>query len=210
MSQLFRLAHAHVRWMLYRPLLQFVSQGFRAEGLYKRLYMCAEACIGASRNIIDIIRDIQANRLLSGAHWFPIHATYVATLALIYPIFEQNQVPTLNMDAIEGSFEGMNVLKALAKNGLAMEMSSSSARVRSQTYSTSTSPQYATPQTPTHSTEFNIQRDVAPSQQPGANQHDSDMMRMLLQPEMVVAQADNSDDVFTHFGMDMFYANHHC
>lgn len=82
------------------------------------------------------------------------------------------------------------------------------ARVRSQTYSTSTSPQYATPQTPTHSTEFNIQREVAPSQQPGANQHDSDMMRMLLQPEMVVAQADNSDDVFTHFGMDMFYANH--
>lgn len=80
MSQLLQLAHAHVRWMLYRPFLQFVSQGFRAEGLDKRLYMCAEACVSASRNIIDITRNMQAKGLLRGAHWFPMHARPILPL----------------------------------------------------------------------------------------------------------------------------------
>lgn len=121
MSQLLRLAHAHVRWMLYRPFLQFVSQDFRAEGLDKRLYMCADACVSASRNIIDITKDMQAKGLLSGAHWFPMHATYFATLTLVYRILENKQMSTLKTDVIEGAFEGMNVLEALAKNGLAIE-----------------------------------------------------------------------------------------
>ncbi|KAM0460478.1 hypothetical protein ACHAPV_004747 [Trichoderma viride] len=116
-----QLAHAHVRWMLYRPFLQFVSQGFRAEELDKRLYICAEACVSASRNIIDITRTIQAEGLRSGAHWFPMHASYFATLTLIYPMLEKTQVPMHNTDVIESAFEGMNVLGALARNGVAIE-----------------------------------------------------------------------------------------
>lgn len=259
MTQLLRLAHAHVRWMLYRPFLQFVSQGFRAEGLDKRLYMCADACVSASRNIIDITKDMQGKGLLSGAHWFPMHATYFATLTLIYPILEQKQGPTLKVEVIESAFEGMNVLEALAKNGLAIErcprlpvslmlsMYSSpthhiitdalkslfkylpeklyspnhqvgsadirkAAGVPSQRYSASTNPQYTPLQTPASSNpnsvvdQPNTQQEVAHPQQPSTNQQDSDMMRMFFPPELVAAQADNFDDIFTHFGMDMFYA----
>lgn len=87
------------------------------------------------------------------------------------------------------------------------------AGVPSQRYSTSTNPQYTPLQTPAYSNlnsivdRPNIQREVAQSQQPSTNQHDSDMMRMFFPPELVAAQADNFDDIFTHFGMDMFYAN---
>lgn len=175
-------------------------------------------------------------------------------------MLEKNQVPTLNMDVIESAFEGINVLEALAKNGLAIERCPrlpvrlfflhkyclpaehitadtlkslfkylpekvfspnhqvgstdirKAAGVLSQTSSTSTSLRYATLQTPAYSNlnsvdRSNMQQEVAPSQQPGASQQDSDMMRMFLPPEMVAAQTDNLDDIFTHFSMDMFYAN---
>jgi hypothetical protein len=91
------------------------------EGLDKRLYKCANACVSASRNIVAITRDMQAKGLLGGAHWFASHATYFATLTLIYPILENTQVPARKLDVIEGALEGMNVLEALAKNGLAVE-----------------------------------------------------------------------------------------
>ncbi|KAK1252243.1 LOW QUALITY PROTEIN: hypothetical protein MKX08_003430 [Trichoderma sp. CBMAI-0020] len=105
MSQLLRLAHAHVRWMLYRSFIRFVSQGFQAEGLDK--YAGWE--------------------LLSRAHQFPIHAIYFATLTLIYPMLEKEQVPTLKVEVIKGALGGMNVLEALAKNSFSYgEMASSS------------------------------------------------------------------------------------
>lgn len=84
------------------------------------------------------------------------------------------------------------------------------AGVPSQTYSTRIS---HTLQTPAYSTldsglsRPNVPPEVAISQQPSINQQDSDMMRMFLPPEFVAAQAENFDDIFTHFGMGMFYAN---
>ncbi|PON29062.1 fungal specific transcription factor domain-containing protein [Trichoderma gamsii] len=223
----------------FLPLLYaVVSVGcFRAEGLDKRLYICADACISASRNLIDITRDMQVKGLLSGADWFPMHATYFTILTLTYPILENNQISTRKTDVLEGAFEGMSVLEALAKNGLAIERcprlpslfkylpetlfkpnhqvgtTDVDKAVLSQTYVSSTSPQHATLQTPASSNvnsvmdRSSIQREIAPSQQPSSNQVESDMMRMFLPPEMVAAQADNVDDIFTHFGMDMFHAN---
>ncbi|KAL6900051.1 hypothetical protein GGI43DRAFT_423177 [Trichoderma evansii] len=195
MSHLLRLAHAH---------------GFQAEGLDKRLYMCADACVGASRNIIDITRDMHTKGLLRGAHWFPMHTTYFATLTLIYPILEDKQVSPLKLDAVEGAFEGMNVLEALAKNGLAVERCPRLPSLFKYLPEKIYSPNGQTGNVDSALDRSNLQQAIAPSEQSNASQEDSDLMRMFLPPDFGTAQMDNFDEILIHFGMDIFDMNNHC
>jgi hypothetical protein len=80
-----------------------------------------------------------------------------------------------------------------------------------QTYSTSNNAKHVTQQSPAYANAYsvmdrsNIQQEVVPPQQPSStNQQDSDMMRMFLPSEFV---PNNFDEIFTHFGMNTFFAN---
>ena len=121
MAQLLRLAQAHVQWTMYRPFLHFVSRGFQAESIDRRPYLCAAACISASRKIIEVVKEMHRKTLLNGSYWFTTHATYFATLTLVYFILENRQQSTVKQDDLEAAFVGKAILEDLARNGLATE-----------------------------------------------------------------------------------------
>jgi hypothetical protein len=122
MSKLLQLAHAHAQWILYRPFLHFASEGFQTEGNDRRPYVCAAACLNASREVIQIASSVHEKGLLSSSSWFPVHAIYYATLTLIYCILENREGQALQQDTLESAYKGTTILQALAKNSLVVEI----------------------------------------------------------------------------------------
>lgn len=119
MRQLLRLSYAHVQWVMYRPFLHAVSKGFQSQGIDKRSYACAAACVSVSRSIVHITSNLYKKGLLNGSYWFGTYTTYFAVLTLVFCLLENPDLPTGGI--LKDALEGKETLVGLAKNSMAAE-----------------------------------------------------------------------------------------
>jgi len=115
---------------MYRPFLHYVSSGSQAQGVDKRSYACAAACVSVSRNIVHITTGMHKRGLLNGSYWFTMYTTYFAILSLIFFVLENPDSPTAKDGVLKDAMEGKNTLAGLAKKSLAADRCSQSLNVR--------------------------------------------------------------------------------
>jgi hypothetical protein len=79
---------------LYRPFLHYLTGApSRCYGSQEHFQKYALSCIEASRNIINMAKDMNRNRLLFGAEWRIAHMILTAALSLLYvPLSNRSSV----------------------------------------------------------------------------------------------------------------------
>ena len=100
-----RISYYHVRLLLYRPFVRFLSNE-NPEDLYtdKAHAAATAACLSAARHIVHITQTMKGG-LLNGGHWFALYATFFAVFSLIYMVLESpsdEKAPTAFEDAKQG------------------------------------------------------------------------------------------------------------
>ena len=98
-----------------------VSNGFQSQGIDKRSYACAAACISVSRNLVHITTGMYKKGLLNGSYWFAVHASYFAILTLVFYVFEHSKLPTAEDAILMDALEGRDTLAGLCRNSLATQ-----------------------------------------------------------------------------------------
>lgn len=126
MQQLLRSSYAYVQMILYRPFLHYVRRN--ANGVDKRSYACAAACVSVSRNSIHITTQMKNRGLLTGAYWFSMFTTYFSILSLIYFVLENPDSQTSD-ELLKDAMEGKETLASLAKRSLAADRCTQSLNV---------------------------------------------------------------------------------
>ncbi|KAL4916321.1 fungal-specific transcription factor domain-containing protein [Aspergillus aurantiobrunneus] len=124
--QLLRISYAHAQMVMYRPFLHYVSSGSQAQGVDRRSYACAAACVSVSRNIVHITTGMHKKGLLNGSFWFTMYTTYFAILSLLFFVLENADSPTAKDGVLKDAMEGKNTLAGLAKKSLAADRCSQS------------------------------------------------------------------------------------
>lgn len=114
--------------MLYRPFLHYVSQGLQPETLDRRSYACAAACVSVCRNLVHITIEMNKRRLLLGAYWFTMYATFFAILSLVFYVLEHPSDPG-TVDILKDAKEGKDALASLAKRSMAADRCSATLTV---------------------------------------------------------------------------------
>jgi len=114
--------------MLYRPFLHYVSQNCEAEGVDRRSFAYAAACVSVARNIVHIMSEMKRRDLLNGAHWFVMYTTYLAILVLIFFALENPDNPT-GKEILRDATEGRDALANMAKRSMAADRCSRSLSV---------------------------------------------------------------------------------
>lgn len=121
MRQLLRISYAHVQMVMYRPFLHYVSNSFQAQGIDKRSYACAAACVSVSRNVVHITTGMYQKGLLNGSYWFVMYTTYFAILSLVFFVLENPDLSTAKDGILKDALEGKTTLAALAKKSMAAD-----------------------------------------------------------------------------------------
>jgi hypothetical protein len=121
MRQLLRISYAHVQMIMYRPFLHYVTGGCQRQGIDKRSYACAAACVGVARNVIHITTSMKNRRLLNGSYWFTMYTTYFAILFLVFSVLEDPDSPTTKDGILKDALEGKNTLAGLSKKSMAAD-----------------------------------------------------------------------------------------
>ncbi|KAH8692744.1 putative C6 transcription factor [Talaromyces proteolyticus] len=121
MRQLLRISYAYVQMIMYRPFLHYVSNGFQSQGIDKRSYACAAACVSVSRNVVHITAGMYKRGLLNGSYWFTMYTTYFAILSLVFFVLENPDLPTAKDSVLKDALEGKNTLAGLAKKSMAAD-----------------------------------------------------------------------------------------
>lgn len=121
MRQLLRISYAHVQMVMYRPFLHYVSNSFQAQGIDKRSYACAAACVSVSRNVVHITTGMYQKGLLNGSYWFVMYTTYFAILSLVFFVLENPDLSTAKDGILKDALEGKTTLGALAKKSMAAD-----------------------------------------------------------------------------------------
>ncbi|KAL1979176.1 hypothetical protein VTN96DRAFT_6594 [Rasamsonia emersonii] len=121
MRQLLRISYAHVQMSMYRPFLHYVSNGFQSQGIDKRSYACAAACVSVARNTVHITAGMYKKGLLNGSYWFTMYTTYFAILSLVFFVLENPDSPSAKDSVLKDALEGKNTLAGLAKKSMAAD-----------------------------------------------------------------------------------------
>ncbi|CRG85879.1 Activator of stress genes 1 [Talaromyces islandicus] len=121
MRQLLRISYAYVQMIMYRPFLHYVSNGFQVQGIDKRSYACAAACVSVSRNVVHITAGMYKKSLLNGSYWFTMYTTYFAILSLVFFALESPDLPGAKESVLKDAWEGKNTLAGLAKKSMAAD-----------------------------------------------------------------------------------------
>lgn len=129
MRQLLRISYAHVQMSMYRPFLHYVSNGFQSQGIDKRSYACAAACVSVARNIVHITAGMYKKGLLNGSYWFVMYTTYFAILSLVFFVLENPDSPSAKDSVLKDALEGKNTLAGLAKKSMAADRCAQSLNV---------------------------------------------------------------------------------
>lgn len=134
MRQLLRISYAYVQMIMYRPFLHYVSNGFQVQGIDKRSYACAAACVSVSRNVVHITAGMYEKSLLNGSYWFTMYTTYFAILSLVFFALENPDLPGAKESVLKDAWEGKNTLAGLAKKSMAADRCAQSLNVRCLVY----------------------------------------------------------------------------
>ena len=81
--------YAHVRLMLYRPFLHYISKTMTGNA-DQRARALAASCINISREVIQIGTAMKTQNLLVGAYWFEFYTIFSAIMALVFPILDRS------------------------------------------------------------------------------------------------------------------------
>ena len=112
--------YAHVQFTLYRPFLHYISKSKSQQQSNLTPAIYAVACINASRNIIQIIAEMNERQLLHGAYHFPACTVFHALITLIFTTVAFT--PAVDARAILNEVEmGRRTLASVAFQNLAAE-----------------------------------------------------------------------------------------
>ncbi|WEW55242.1 Gypsy retrotransposon integrase-like protein 1 [Emydomyces testavorans] len=129
LRQLLRISYAHVQMVMYRPFLHYVSASSQGQGIDKRSYACAAACVSVARNVVHITAEMKKKQLLNGSYWFTMYTTYFAILSLLFFILENPESATAKDGILKDALEGKNTLAGLAKRSMAADRCTQSLNV---------------------------------------------------------------------------------
>lgn len=113
--------------LLYRPFLHYASSNWQPKNIDQRSYACAAACVGVSRNIVQITVDMNRRGLLIG--WFYMYTTFFAIMALVFFVLE-NPSNSMTADILRDASQGKDILAGLAKRSMAADRCSVTLTVR--------------------------------------------------------------------------------
>lgn len=125
--------------VMYRPFLHYVSNSFHNQGIDKRSYACAAACISVARNVVHITASLYRKGLLNGSYWFVMYTTYFAILSLVFFVLENPDLSTVKDGILKDALEGKTTLAMLAKKSMAADRCAQSLNVSDQDVSETTS-----------------------------------------------------------------------
>lgn len=79
-----RALYRHIQLMLYRPFLPLSRPGKQTISSDHRGKKFATSCITVCSNVLRLVRDMAAENLLNGAHWFELTTLFNATTLAIF------------------------------------------------------------------------------------------------------------------------------
>ncbi|CDK26153.1 unnamed protein product [Kuraishia capsulata CBS 1993] len=97
-NRLLHLSYLHVKIILYRPFIHYISADYlnRGEGKTNndlRSIEKAKNCINVARVVVKLAEDMIAKRMLSGSYWFSIYTIFFSVACLVYYV---HFAPTVN------------------------------------------------------------------------------------------------------------------
>ncbi|RFU29420.1 hypothetical protein B7463_g6943, partial [Scytalidium lignicola] len=117
-NYLLQLHCAHVRLMLYRPFLHYISK--KTEKIDLRVKEFATSCINVSREVIRIGSEMNSRNLFFGAYWFEHYTIFSAIMALVFPIMDRNHDFDVS-ELLREAKAGREVLKLLSSSSMAAD-----------------------------------------------------------------------------------------
>lgn len=126
------MAFAHVRMMLYRPFVHYISRP-KSKGSDERPYASAAACVDVSRKIVHTADDMRKKGVLNGAYWFTMYTTFFSVITLLYYVLE-NPTDVTSLAILSDAETGRDTLASLRDKSLAAKRCSMALLVCSLRY----------------------------------------------------------------------------
>lgn len=84
-NRLLHISYLHVKIILYRPFIHYVSAKLRSNSLHD--VVCIEKaknCINVARLVVKLSEDMINKNMLSGSYWFSIYTIFFSVACLVY------------------------------------------------------------------------------------------------------------------------------
>ncbi|KAF2178942.1 hypothetical protein K469DRAFT_323663 [Zopfia rhizophila CBS 207.26] len=115
---LLHMSSAHIKMVLYRPFLHYLSGSLQSQERNTHAKACVRACLQVSQKIVDIMEQMASKHGLIDSHWFTMYTTYFAVLNLLY-IFHKSPASGLRDSIARDALKGRDVLARFGKRSLA-------------------------------------------------------------------------------------------
>jgi hypothetical protein len=112
------MALCHVRMVLYRPFLHYISRSRAEAHINRRCYTYASASVSVGRNIIRNAKDMKIRNIFNGPYWFSIYTIFFATISLTFYAWENLGVQEA-LKTLKDAESGREMLANLAYRSMA-------------------------------------------------------------------------------------------
>ena len=125
-NRLLHISYLHVKIILYRPFIHYISTSVRSNSLNDLTCIeKAKNCINVARIVVKLAEDMINKNMLSGSYWFSIYTIFFSVACLVYyvhfaPPINRDGQPDLEYIAIKKDAEnGKRVLDILKDSSMA-------------------------------------------------------------------------------------------
>lgn len=125
-NRLLHISYLHVKIILYRPFIHYISTNVRSNSLNDLTCIeKAKNCINVARIVVKLAEDMINKNMLSGSYWFSIYTIFFSVACLVYyvhfaPPINRDGQPDLEYIAIKKDAEnGKRVLDILKDSSMA-------------------------------------------------------------------------------------------
>ncbi|BFZ63744.1 Gypsy retrotransposon integrase-like protein 1 [Saitoella coloradoensis] len=85
------VAYGHVRMILYRPFLHYLSRPPGSPDYEEHSFQYAKNCCKTACSIINLVEDMRSKGSLHGAYWFALFTTFFACAVLIFAVVQAQE-----------------------------------------------------------------------------------------------------------------------
>nr|BCT87206.1 putative transcription factor [Ogataea minuta] len=97
-NRLLHISYLHVKIILYRPFIHYISADFSSGHRSSNDLKCidkAKNCINVARVVVKLAEDMINKKMLSGSYWFSIYTIFFSVACLVYYV---HFAPPINSD----------------------------------------------------------------------------------------------------------------
>lgn len=95
-NRLLHISYLHVKIILYRPFIHYISANVRSNSLNDLTCIeKAKNCINVARIVVKLAEDMINKNMLSGSYWFSIYTIFFSVACLVYYV---HFAPPINRD----------------------------------------------------------------------------------------------------------------